>query len=144
MKGKLIPFVDSTSSRNKIQATPGLLTFFLSVLPRGRSVCLHLPIVGPSTTLCFSRLLASVHCPGVLSRPGESFRSTLEMVWLVGEQPVGGLTHLLTNDWRAFSCPAALLRNSCLSRETVFQVWCLFVCICFSKSLCLSSETEGL
>lgn len=79
-------------------------------------MCVHLP-VGLSTTLCSSRLLASVHHPGVLSRAGESLQN-LAMVRLLGEQPEGGR---LMNGSRAFSCSAALQRNSCLSKNQCFK-----------------------
>ena len=46
---------------------------------------------------------------------------TLEIVWLLGEQPEEGLTQLLTDDQRAFSRLAALLRNFCLSEKQCFN-----------------------
>lgn len=79
-------------------------------------MCVHLP-AGLSTTLCSSCSLASVHCPGVLSRAGESSQN-LAMVRLLGEQPGGGL---LTNGPGAFSCSAALHWNSCLSKNQCFK-----------------------
>ena len=67
---------------------------------------------------------------------------TLEIVWLLGEQPEEGLTQLLTDDQRAFSRLAALLRNSACLTSSVSILVC--ICVCFSKPLCLSSESEGL
>lgn len=83
----------------------------------------HLP-VGLSTTLCSSCLLASFHCPGVLSCAGDSLQN-LATKGLLGEQPEG----LLTDGPRAFSCSAALRRDSCLSKNQGFKsVVYLFVC----------------
>lgn len=66
---------DSITDRNKIQATPGLLTFSSLFYHGGPSMCVHLP-VGPSTILCSSVLLASAHCSGSVSHPSESSQNS--------------------------------------------------------------------
>lgn len=99
-------------------------------------MCVHLP-VGPSTTLCSSCFLASVHPPGVLSCPGESFQNSVDGR-AAGGAARGRTAHLLTNGFRAFSCSAALLRNSCLSKNQCFKsVVYLFVYVLIN--LCASA-----
>ena len=66
----------------------------------------------------------------------------LEIVWLLGEQPEGGLTQLLTDGQGASSHLGPLLRNFCLSEKQCFNSE--RVCVRFSEPLCLSSESEGL
>lgn len=93
--------------------------------------------VGLSATLTSSCLLASAHCPGVLSRAGESPQN-LATQGLLGERPEGGL---LMDGSRAFSCSAALRRDSCLSKNQGFKsVVYLFVCALINlgaSALCL-------
>lgn len=105
--------------------------------PRGRSVLFTCPLAFPQPFILQACCLLATVPESLTTLLSESFQKSGDGA-AAGDAARGGTAHPPTNGFREFSCCAALLRNSCLSKNQCFKsVVYLFVHVLIN--LCASS-----
>ena len=88
--------------------------------------------------LCSSHLLASVLCPGALSRPDGSLKDARDSVAPGGA--ARGRTHSTPDRWpEGFQPSCSSAEEFLLVREAVFQFWCVLMSVLMNP--CASAQS---